>query len=137
MNTMFTLWNSWGSLSTFQTQQTKRTECCVLRTHTTPEPRYLILSTSAVLTTGDTSSTTTAGLILRIRRGILFTPGFHSVKWKCTVKKLIILYRTLIMLVMNCVNIYTTEIYLWFIHCFLIRNFNHLKCKYKCIYNLD
>ena len=35
---------------------------------------------------GDTLSTTTTGLILRILRGILMPPGFSSVKWKCTVR---------------------------------------------------
>ena len=86
---MITLGCSWDSLSTSPTQQTKRTECCVLGTPTTPKPRYLILSTSAVLTTRDTSSTTTTGLILRILRGILSTLGLISVKWKCTVRNLI------------------------------------------------
>ena len=76
----------WASLSTSPTQQTKRTECCVLGTPTTPEPRYLILSTSLVLTTGDTSSTTTSGLILRILWGILVTLGLEFVKLKCTVR---------------------------------------------------
>ena len=72
--------------SVYISNTTKRTECCVLGTPTTPEPRYLILSTTPVLTTGDTSFTTTTGLILRILRGILMPPGFSSVKWKCTVR---------------------------------------------------
>ena len=94
MNKIVTLFYSWDSLCTSPTQQTKRTECCVLGTPTTPEPRYLILPTSPVLTTGDTSSTTTTGLILRILRGILITPGLNSVKWKCTVRTLICPDRT-------------------------------------------
>ena len=65
------------------------------RDTTTPEPRYLILSTSPVLTTGDTSSTTTTGLILRILRGILYTTTMSSVKWKFTVRNLICPDRTL------------------------------------------
>ncbi|XP_078327880.1 uncharacterized protein LOC111134172 [Crassostrea virginica] len=81
---MYTLWISLNSLSTSPTQQTKRTECCVLGTVTTQEPRYLILSTSPVLTTGDTSSTTTTELILRILRDTIVTPGMSSVKWKYT-----------------------------------------------------
>ena len=72
--------------STSPTQQTKRTECCVLGTPTTPEPRYLILSTSPVLTTGDTSSTTTTELILRIPRGIQNTPTANFAKWKSMVR---------------------------------------------------
>ena len=83
-----TLGTSWDSLYTSPTQQTKRTECCVLGTPTTPGSRYLTLSTSPVLTTGDTSSTITTGLILRILRGILITPFLDSVKWKCTVRTL-------------------------------------------------
>ena len=31
---------TWASLFTSPTQQTKRKECCVLRTPTTPEPRF-------------------------------------------------------------------------------------------------
>ena len=81
-----TVGSSWDSLSASQTRQTKRTDCCVLVTPNTLEPRYLILSTSPALTTEDTSSTTTAGLIHRILRGILCTPGLASVKWKCTVR---------------------------------------------------
>ena len=76
---------------TSPTQQTKRTECCVLGTPATPELRYLILSTSPVLTTGDTSSTTTTELILRILRDILMSPGIPSVKWKYTVRSMQIL----------------------------------------------
>ena len=60
-------------------------EYCVLGTSTTPEPRYLILSTSPVLTTGDTSSTTTTGLTVSILRGIIIPPVLDSVKWRCTV----------------------------------------------------
>ena len=81
---------------TSPTQQTKRTECCALGTPSTQEPRYLILSTSPVLTTGDTSSTTTTGLTGRILRGIIQTPSISSVKWKCTVRNLICPDRTLI-----------------------------------------
>ena len=79
--------DSSASLSTSPTQQTKRTECCVLGTTTTLEPQYLILSTSPVLTTGDTSSTTTTGLILPILMSILYTPTMNFVKLKCTVRK--------------------------------------------------
>ena len=92
MKIMFILRISWDFLCTSRKQQTKRTECCVLRTPTTAEPRYLILSTSPVLSTGDTSSTTTTGLILHILRGILMTPLLNSVKWKCTVKSMQILF---------------------------------------------
>ena len=67
---------------TSPTQQTKKTECCVLGTQTTPEPQYLILSTSPVLTTGDTSSTTTTELTLPILRDILITPIMDFVKLK-------------------------------------------------------
>ena len=67
---------------TSPTQQTKRTECCALGTPATPEPRYLILSTSPVLTTGDTSSITTAELIFRILRGTLCTLIMNFVKLK-------------------------------------------------------
>ena len=69
-------------LFTSPTQQTKRTECCVLGTPATPELRYLILSTSPVLTTGDTSSTTTTELTLPIPRDILITPIMNFVKLK-------------------------------------------------------
>ena len=72
-------------LSTYQIQQTKRTECCVLGTPTTPKPQSLILSISLVLTTGDTSCTTTTELILRILMGILIMPGANSVKLRFTV----------------------------------------------------
>ena len=89
MKTILTLEFSLDSLSTSPTQQSKRTECCVLETPTIPEQQYLILSTSPVLTRGDTSSTTTTGLIVRILKGILMTPGLTSVKWKCTVRNLI------------------------------------------------
>ena len=51
MNTIGSVATSWDSLCIFPTQQTKRTECCVLRIPTTPEQRYLIQLTSAVLTT--------------------------------------------------------------------------------------
>ena len=44
-----------------------------------------ILSTSPVLTTGDTSSTTTTGPILHILMGILIMPGIPSVKLRFTV----------------------------------------------------
>ena len=67
---------------TSPTQQTKRTECCALGTPSTQEPRYLILSTSPVLTTGDTSSTTTTGLVLLILRDILCTLIMNFVKLK-------------------------------------------------------
>ena len=110
MKTMFTLRISWDSLSTSPTQQTKRTESCVLGTPTTREPRYLILSTSPVLTTGDTSSTTTTELVLRILRGMMIMPSISSVKWKYTVGNLICPDRTQIKLVMICVKVSTTEI---------------------------
>ena len=123
----------WDFLSTSPTQQTKWTECCVLGTPTTPEPRYLILSTSPVLTTGDTSSTTTTGLILRILRGILVSPTLTFVKWKCTVRNPICPDRTLIMLVMKCVNlqqIYNCE---WY-SIFLKENFIIKSVKYQCTF---
>ena len=110
MKTILSLGSSWDSLSTSPTQQTKMTECCVLGTPSTPEPRYLILSKSPVLTTGDTSSTTTTELILRILRGILMAPTLPSVKWKCTVRNLICPDRTQIKLVLICVKVSTTEI---------------------------
>ena len=87
MPAMKTLADSLATLSSSPTQQTKRTGCCVLGTPATPEPRYLILSTSPVLTTGDTSSTITTGVIPRILRDILGTPTVTSVKWKCTVRE--------------------------------------------------
>ena len=105
--------SSWDFLCTFQTQQRKRTECCVLETPISPEPRYLILSTSPVLTTGDMSSTTTTELILRILRDILSTPGFPYVKCKCTVRNPICSDRTLIMLLMKCVNICDLWTVIW------------------------
>ena len=82
---MFSLGGSWDFLSTYPTQQTKRTECCVLGTPSTPEPRYLTVSTSPVLTAGDTSSTITTELTGRILRGILVLPTMNCVIWKCTV----------------------------------------------------
>ena len=84
--TFSTLPDSWATPSTSPTQQTRRTGCCVLGTSSTPQPQYLTLSTSPVLTTGDTSSTTTTGLILRILRGILFTPTVSYVKLKSKVR---------------------------------------------------
>ena len=86
---------AWDSLCISLTLLTKRTECCVLGTPTTPEPRYLILSTSRVLTTGDTSSTTTTELILSILRGIPFTLVMIYVKLKFTVRVLHVLINTL------------------------------------------
>ena len=84
---MCSLSGSWDSLCTSPTQQTKRTECSVLGTPSTPEPRYLILPTSAVFITGDTSFTTTTELILRILKGILVLPTLNYVNWKCTVRR--------------------------------------------------
>ena len=77
---------AWDSLCISLTLLTDRKECCVLGTPATPGARYLILSTSSVLTTGDTSSTTTTGLILRILMGILVTLIY--VKLKFTVRVL-------------------------------------------------
>ena len=65
--------------STYPTQPIKRTECCVLKTPITPEPQYLILSTSHVFTTVDTSSTTTTELTHRILLDILSSPTVTSV----------------------------------------------------------
>ena len=84
--TILTRVGSWDSPFTYQTQQTKRTEFCVLRTPTTPEPRYLILSTSRVLITGDTSSTTTIELILHSLMGILISHRHIYVKQRSTVR---------------------------------------------------
>ena len=70
------------SPSSSQTRQAKRTVCCVLGIPTTLQPQYLILSTSTVLTTVDTSSTTTTELILRILTGIPSMPTVYCVKWK-------------------------------------------------------
>ena len=77
---------TWDSLSTSPTQPTKRTECCVLGAPTTQDAQYPILSTSPVLTTGDTSSTTTTGLIPRILRGIFVQQPSPFVRLKCTVR---------------------------------------------------
>ena len=85
MPAMITPVGSWATPSSSPTQQINRTECCVLGTPTTPQPPYLTLSTSPVLTTGDTSSTTTTGLTGRILKGILITPIMNSVNWKCLV----------------------------------------------------
>ena len=82
---MFTLDITWDSLCTSPTQQTKRTECCVIGTPCSPEPRYLTLSTSPVLTTGDTLSTTTPELIVRIQVDIQILLAVIFVKWKSTV----------------------------------------------------
>ena len=79
---------SWDFPCTSPTQQTKRTECCVLGTPSTPEPRYLIPSTSYVLTTGDTSSTTTTELTGRILKGLTMPLRWAYVKLKCTVRTL-------------------------------------------------
>ena len=65
-------------LFTSPTQQTKRTECCVLGTPTTQQSRYRTLSTSAVLTTGATSSTTTAGLISHIMMDFSYPEGYST-----------------------------------------------------------
>ena len=82
---MFTLDISWDSLCTSPTQQTKRTECCVIGTPCSPEPRYLTLSTSLVLTTEDTLSTTTPELTVRIQVDIQILLAVIFVKWKSTV----------------------------------------------------
>ncbi|XP_078330393.1 uncharacterized protein LOC144624461 [Crassostrea virginica] len=87
--------SAWDSLCISLTLLTKRAECCVLGTPTSPEPPYLILSTSPVLTTGDTSSTITTGLILRILRGIPFMLVMIYVKLKFMVRVLDVLINTL------------------------------------------
>ena len=74
------------SLSTFLPLQAKKTECCVSGTPTTPKPPYLILSTSHVLTPGDTSSTTTTELTNRFLMGILRPLTTIFVKLKCMVR---------------------------------------------------
>ena len=79
---------AWDSLCISPTLLTDRTECCVLGTPATPGAQYLILYTSTVLTTGDTSSTTTPGLIPRILMGILVTLVMIYVKLKFTVRVL-------------------------------------------------
>ena len=87
--------SAWDSLCISLTLLTKRAECCVLGTPTSPEPPYLILSTSPVLTTGDTSFTTTTELILRILRGIPFMLVMIYVKLKFMVRVLDFLINTL------------------------------------------
>ena len=82
---MFTLPPSWGFLCTSPTQQIKRTECYVLGTPSTQGSQYLTLSTSPVLTTGDTSSTTTTGLTNHILTGIVLSSGLPYVRWRFTV----------------------------------------------------
>ena len=78
---------SWDFLCTFPTQQTKRTECCVLGTPFTLKPQYLILSTSPVLTTGNTSYITKTELILPIQlMGIHRTHSMNYVNWRCLVR---------------------------------------------------
>ena len=74
------------SLSTFLPIKAKRTECCVSGTPTTSDQQYLILSTSHVLTPGDTSSTTTIELTNRSLMGILRMLTMTSVKWKYMVR---------------------------------------------------
>ena len=69
-------------LSISLTQHKRKTECCVLWTPTTPMQRYLIPSTSAVNTTGDTSSTTTTELILRFPMTTMNTHTMNSVRLK-------------------------------------------------------
>ena len=110
IRTTFTVDYFLGFPSTYRTQRIKRTGFCVFETTFTQEPQYLILLTSPALTTGDTSSTTTTELILRILRGMMIMPSISSVKWKYTVGNLICPDRTQIKLVMICVKVSTTEI---------------------------
>ena len=79
MPTILTPPDFWASQFTFPTQQTKKTESCVLGTPDTPESRCLILSTSPVLTTADSSCTTTTGLILPTLMDIQHTPIMNYV----------------------------------------------------------
>ena len=65
--------------STSLTHHTKKMGCCVLGTPTTPELQYLIQSTSPVLITGDTSSTTTTELKIRILMSIRIMLTMNSV----------------------------------------------------------
>ena len=65
---------------TSPTQRTKTKGFSVSGLPTTPEPRYLILSTSPVLTMGNTSFTTTTGIIVLL--GIQLMPTMNSTNWK-------------------------------------------------------
>ena len=71
---------------------TTNKELCVLETPSTQYAKYPNLSTSPVLTTGDMSSTTTTGLILRIVMGIPVLSLLICVKWRFTVRSMQILF---------------------------------------------
>ena len=92
---IYTLQDFWDFPFTFQTHQTKRVVYCALGTPSTPEPRYLILSTLHVLNMGGTSSTTTTEPILRIQRGILPMHTTNSANWKYMVIILWLNYKPL------------------------------------------
>ena len=87
-------------LSTYLTRPIKRTECCVLGTPITPEPRYLILSTSHVFTTVDTSFITTTELTHRVLLDILSQPTSKFVKWRFTVLEINFFYY------LSCLSVY-------------------------------
>ena len=82
MKTMIKLCTFLDFPCTYQTQRTLWMGFYVLRTKTTPEQQYLILSTSPALTTADTSSTTTTELISRSLMVILLMLTMASVKWR-------------------------------------------------------
>ena len=82
MKTMIKLGTFLDFPCTYPTQRTLWMEFYVLRTKTTPEPQYLILSTSPALTTADTSSTTTTEPITRSLMAILLMLTMTSVKWR-------------------------------------------------------
>mgnify|MGYP003692489321 CR=1 FL=1 len=68
--------------STYLIQIRQRTACYVLKILTTLEQQYQTPPTSTVLIMGDTSSTTTKGLILRILLGTTHMLLMNYVNWR-------------------------------------------------------